>query len=76
MKLSRREAARLQKRVAHLERILAGGVVYPGGTNLWSVQYARDGVGYATFRTARRLGFALVATFDDEGMLSVFAVKP
>lgn len=79
MNISQREARRLKKRVAELERnhqanVLAWTRDYIGGVHVASV--AADNVQMAQLRTAKRLGFAIVATVEWNGETVFFhAVK-
>lgn len=80
-KISQREARKLRKRVAELEKIneqnaSAWAREYIGGVNITTVP--TSDVHHAICRTARKLGHALVAVPSDNGKLelSLFAVKP
>lgn len=78
MRISQREAQRLRKRVAELERrdrerFQAWTKEYPDGVHLDTV--ALTSVEHAQFRTAAKLGFALVGKLDGENIM-IYAVKP
>jgi hypothetical protein len=78
MRITQAEARRLKQRVealdGKLKRFVGSG--YPGGVNLWNEKIDPKGVQYATLRTARRLGRALIATLDDDGTIMVYGVEP
>lgn len=80
-KISQREARAALKRVAKLERIEQdrrqawSRGTYPGGIHIYKDQIDRSGWVYGALKTARRLGCALVGTFDDDGVLHLYAVK-
>jgi hypothetical protein len=80
-KISQREARRLLKRVAELEKqnernANAWAREYVDGVNIATVGVTD--VSYAICRTARKLGHAIVALPSDNGKheLSLYAVKP
>ena len=80
-KISQREARRLLKRVAELEKqneqnASAWAREYIGGTNITTITVSD--VSHAICRTSRKLGHAIVALPSDNGKheLSLFAVKP
>jgi hypothetical protein len=78
-RISQREAQRLRKRVAELERnhqanARAWTRDYVGGVHVASLN--ADAVTLAQLRASRRLGFALVATVEWSGDVVAFhAVK-
>lgn len=47
---------------------------YPGGVHIATL--ALDNIAAAKVETARRLGYAIVATSYNSGQLSLYAVKP
>lgn len=76
-KISQREALKLKKRVAELERLdrdrsNAYMRDYPGGIHIASIALAE--VSYAKLDTAKRLGFALVGTVANRNELAVYAL--
>jgi len=77
MKISQREARRLQKQVAALEqreeqRFDRWSASYPGGTNFHT--FAVDKESAAAIRVARLLGHAVVVTIDTNDKLMFFAL--
>lgn len=79
-KISQREARRLQRELARLENQQQGQRAvfardYPGGVHILTYSF-RDSETIATFKTARRLGHAIVATIpDSNGDVKFFAIR-
>lgn len=77
MKISQREARRLQKRVDELEdaedkRRMAWRSDYPGGVFLEGI--VAQPWTYASLKTARKLGHAVVVTTNGENTLQFYAL--
>jgi hypothetical protein len=69
--ISQREARRLQKRVADLERQIKGqrarwSADYVGGVEVYRITLDRSSHAPTAIRTARRVGHAVVALCDDQ----------
>lgn len=79
MKISQREANKLRKRVAVLEKILddqkrSWSSEWPGGVNIDTLNVT-DTEWYIV-ATARKLGHAVILTCAEPQKLLVYAVKP
>lgn len=78
MKISQREARRLKKRVAELEKMDEGRRKswqsdYPGGVFLTGIT-VQPSV-HAMAHTARKLGHAVVVTTNGENVVQFYALK-
>lgn len=78
MKISQREAHRLKKRVAELERnrseMLNLWAEFPGGVNIATLIELSPRQ-YAQIETAQKLGFTLIAKSWNMNQVSIYAVK-
>jgi len=79
MKFSQREARRLWKRVAELEkaeqaRLRRWATDWPGGTEIARCEFSNSDAAVA-IRTARRLKHAVVALADDDDTLRFVALS-
>lgn len=81
LKISQREARRLRGRVQELETVLeqqrrVWARDWPGGIHVWT-EKDQNAETMATFRTARKLGHAVVAVADhDTAVIRFYAVNP
>ena len=80
-KISQRDARRYRDRVKELENVLKGqrakwSADWPGGIHVWT-EKDQNAETMATFRTARKLGHAVVAVADhDTAVIRFYAVNP